>query len=76
MSTHVYNPNEYDDNAYAEAAVEMTGLPIADCIKALWDAGADPKNIESEVESIVTDTNDELKQLGVPVKLIVSVVPA
>jgi hypothetical protein len=48
----VENDNEYDDTAFTEASNDFQAV-VEHAVRALWDAGASIKDIESELANVM-----------------------
>lgn len=56
------NPNEYNDEAFANASVDLSGDPSIEAhVNALWRAGATRDDIIAEFTSVVEDAIAELE---------------
>jgi hypothetical protein len=56
------NPNEYNDDAFLEASMQLQEQG-ANALLALWDAGARPEDIVSEI-------NNVLENMEIPLQVV------
>jgi hypothetical protein len=55
----VDNPNEYDDDAFVAAgAAGQMQEGLGNAVQALWDAGASPEDIATEIQSTLENIDD------------------